>query len=208
MLLVSCQLGHAAERWLLGRRRKGHRRGRHAPLLNAPLPFKFTTSIHYCIHALTDRRLFGRLWDRGLVLVATSNRAPDALYEGGLQRHLFLPFIARLKTACMAHDMASTVDYRRLAHHANGCAVGSRLRGLHVTCACVEVGGVLWRRSMWQHFAVIGTISAIAWRPFATYRTTSSFHTTTPLTLLHMFARIYQAVLHWDRQGAAAGPRL
>jgi protein AFG1 len=42
-------------------------------------------------------RLFGRLWDAGLTLVATSNRAPDKLYEGGLQRPLFLPFIARLK---------------------------------------------------------------------------------------------------------------
>ncbi|KAF6261142.1 AFG1-like ATPase-domain-containing protein [Scenedesmus sp. NREL 46B-D3] len=70
--------------------------------------------------AMILARLFGRLWDAGLVLVATSNRAPDALYENGLQRQLFLPFIHRLKEACVIHDMNSPVDYRRLAHHARG----------------------------------------------------------------------------------------
>ena len=42
-------------------------------------------------------RLFSRLWENGLVLVSTSNRQPDSLYEGGLQRNLFLPFIDKLK---------------------------------------------------------------------------------------------------------------
>jgi predicted ATPase len=50
-------------------------------------------------------RLFGRLWDDGLVLVSTSNRHPDALYEGGLQRNLFLPFIDRLKVRRGGHDL-------------------------------------------------------------------------------------------------------
>ena len=47
-------------------------------------------------------------------------RAPDALYENGLQRHLFLPFIARLKQETTVHDINSKVDYRRLAQHRRG----------------------------------------------------------------------------------------
>lgn len=70
--------------------------------------------------AMILHRLFDRLWDRGLTLIATSNRAPDSLYEGGLQRALFLPFIERLKKECIIHDMASPVDYRRLASHRSG----------------------------------------------------------------------------------------
>lgn len=51
---------------------------------------------------------------------AGRGRAPDALYEGGLQRVLFLPFIDRLKENCVVHDMNSETDYRRLAHFHRG----------------------------------------------------------------------------------------
>ncbi len=47
--------------------------------------------------------------------MSTSNRAPDKLYEGGLQRALFLPFIALLKERCEVHDIQGSQDYRRLA---------------------------------------------------------------------------------------------
>lgn len=70
--------------------------------------------------AVILNRLFSRLFEKGVVLVATSNRQPDALYEGGLQRMLFLPFIDRLKAQCTCHNMDSATDYRRLAQHQLG----------------------------------------------------------------------------------------
>ncbi|MEO1090311.1 MAG: cell division protein ZapE [Pseudomonadota bacterium] len=57
-------------------------------------------------------RLFDALFERGVVVVATSNWAPDRLYEGGLQRPLFLPFIARLKERMAVVSLEGERDYR------------------------------------------------------------------------------------------------
>jgi len=57
-------------------------------------------------------RLFTALFERGVVVVATSNRHPDTLYEGGLNRALFLPFIAMLKDRMNVVTLDGDTDFR------------------------------------------------------------------------------------------------
>ncbi len=62
--------------------------------------------------AMLVGRLFERLFERGVVVVTTSNRAPDELYKDGLNRNLFLPFIALIRERLEVHQLASAVDHR------------------------------------------------------------------------------------------------
>ena len=63
--------------------------------------------------AMILKRLFLLLLDWNVVVVATSNRHPDALYEGGINRSLFLPFIDMLKhTSDIISMEDSRKDYR------------------------------------------------------------------------------------------------
>jgi len=63
--------------------------------------------------AMIVGRLFERLFGRDVVVVTTSNHAPDTLYENGLNRQLFLPFIELIKTRMTVHHLASDRDYRQ-----------------------------------------------------------------------------------------------
>ncbi len=64
--------------------------------------------------AIIMRRLFSHMFNRGIAIVATSNRPPDDLYLNGLNRELFMPFIPLLKEYCIVHNMESATDYRQM----------------------------------------------------------------------------------------------
>ncbi len=57
-------------------------------------------------------RLFGKLFELGLVVVITSNRHPHDLYQGGLQREQFLFFIGILEKAAHIIELSADQDYR------------------------------------------------------------------------------------------------
>jgi cell division protein ZapE len=57
-------------------------------------------------------RLFKRLFELGVVVVATSNVPPDGLYKDGLNRALFLPFIAQIEARMTVLRLAARTDFR------------------------------------------------------------------------------------------------
>jgi len=79
--------------------------------------------------AMILNQFFGELWRQGVIVAATSNRPPDALYEGGLNREYFLPFIDLMKKYCVVHHLVDRnnlgdtdktgIDYRRVRSGVN-----------------------------------------------------------------------------------------
>ena len=92
---------------------------------------------------IADAMILGRLFEallaKGVTVTATSNRAPDTLYHNGINRQLFLPFIAMLERHLQVTAVKGPVDYRL-----------DRLRGEQVWLdpigeACQGKFDALWR---------------------------------------------------------------
>jgi len=62
--------------------------------------------------AMIVGRLFEKLFNYGMNLVITSNRAPDSLYLNGLQREYFLKSIEIIKLKLDVIELKSPYDYR------------------------------------------------------------------------------------------------
>ncbi|MDM7990840.1 cell division protein ZapE [Arthrobacter sp. zg-Y877] len=75
-------------------------------------------------------RLLRTVLDRGIVLVATSNYAPEELLPDEMFHHLFEPGIALITQHLQVRALDGEVDYRTVARsrHASGFAAGHHLR--------------------------------------------------------------------------------
>ncbi len=112
---------HAFMQWVHAEMTAARKQGVDDAL--APVAAKLADEVRFLafdemqISDITDAMLVGRLFEalfaRGVVVVTTSNRPPDDLYKDGLNRQLFMPFIALLKEKMVVHELVSAKDYRQ-----------------------------------------------------------------------------------------------
>lgn len=97
-----------------------HYRGEKNPLTLVAAKFASEARVicfdEFFVKDITDAMILGKLlealFERGVVLVATSNIVPDELYKDGLQRERFLPAIDLINRYCLVVNIDSGIDYR------------------------------------------------------------------------------------------------
>jgi len=119
-------------------------------------------------------RLFTALFDAGVVVVATSNQAPDRLYEHGLQRELFLPFLALLKKRLCVLELDGGRDWRlarlvgkRVYHHPLYQAAHQALAAAFVELTDGVVGESMTFAVKGRSLVVPRAARSVAWFGFA-----------------------------------------
>ena len=96
------------------------KKGTRDPLLSIAGDFAAEAKVicfdEFFVSDIGDAMILGELlsglFARGVILVATSNVAPDELYENGLQRKRFLPAIALLQEYSDVINIGGDRDYR------------------------------------------------------------------------------------------------
>jgi cell division protein ZapE len=132
----------------------------------------------FFVSDIGDAMILGRLLDalfaRGVVLVTTSNTAPENLYPDGLQRARFLPAIALLQRHCAVRQMQSPTDYRLRSltqaptyHHPLGAAAEAAIEGFYerLTADTVRDGEPLLVNG--RAIATVDSAEGVAWFEFA-----------------------------------------
>ena len=87
-------------------------------------------------------RLFAQLFERGVVVVATSNVAPEELYQDGLNRALFVPFIHMLEVHMDIVRLEARTDFRL-----------EKLAGMHVWYVPADEAADAALDAAWQRLA-------------------------------------------------------
>mmetsp|Transcript_31807 Transcript_31807/g.63658 ORF Transcript_31807/g.63658 Transcript_31807/m.63658 type:complete len:429 (-) Transcript_31807:79-1365(-) len=77
--------------------------------------------------AMILSQLFGELWRRGVVVVATSNTIPGRLYEGGVNRGYFMGFVGMLEKYCLVLPLDGVVE----DDEENGNCIGQNGDAVH-----------------------------------------------------------------------------
>ena len=95
---------------------------------------------------ITDAMIVGRLFEKlfaaGVHVVTTSNRVPTDLYKDGLNRALFLPFIAQIEEKLIVHELASPRDWRQ-----------DRLAGERTYFTAGDMGGDMTLDAVWERLS-------------------------------------------------------
>ncbi len=124
--------------------------------------------------AMILERLFTALFEAGIVVVATANRAPDELYPHGLHRDRFLPFIALLRHQLYVLELDSGRDYRlarmrgrRVYHYPLGAAAHRDLETAFAELTDGAAGERINLRVKGRALAVPRAARHVAWFDFA-----------------------------------------